>query len=246
MMMPGVQNPHWLAPVAQKASAQARRSSSASPPTVTTERPAIRRAGVTQATRGAPSTSTVQQAHWAWGLQPALGERTPSRSRSTSRREAPSSTTSTGLPSRVKVSARSAERLPAPAGAGGVGVVDREPGALEAVLEVEAGSPQVGGAGRVDHHLDAAGVGRQVVGGDVAVEEHLVAEARAAAWAHRHSQGQLLVALRYQQLLDLGRGAVGEGDDLLGLGGLGLLDTHGLSTLLERQLDLARVAVYQR
>src|SRR5439155_9397814 len=243
MMIPGVQKPHWLAPVAQKASAQARRSSSGRPPTVTTERPAILRAGVTQATRGAPSTSTVQQPHWPWGLQPSLGERTPSRSRSTSSRDAPSSSTSTGQPSRVKVSARSAERLPATARAGGVGVVDREPGALEAVLVVEAGSPQMGGAGRVDHHADTAGVGAQVVGRDVGVEEHLVAEARAATGAHGHAQAQLLVALRLHQLLDLGSGAVGEGDDLVGLGSLSLLDTHDLSTLLERQLDLTRVAV---
>ena len=62
-MMPGVQNPHWLAPVAQNASAQALRSDASSPSSVVTERPAIRRTGVTQATRGAPSTSTVQQPH---------------------------------------------------------------------------------------------------------------------------------------------------------------------------------------
>ncbi len=60
-MIPGVQNPHWLAPLAQNASAQ--RSPSASPSIVVTDRPAIRRTGVTHATRGAPSTSTVQQPH---------------------------------------------------------------------------------------------------------------------------------------------------------------------------------------
>ena len=62
-MMPGVQKPHWLAPLPQKASAQAVRTSSGRPSSVMTERPAIRRSGVTQATRGAPSTSTVQQPH---------------------------------------------------------------------------------------------------------------------------------------------------------------------------------------
>ena len=93
-MMPGVQKPHWLAPVAQKASAQrvgrrpARRR-------VVIARPATRRAGVTQATRGAPSTSTVQHPHWPCGLQPSFAERTPSRSRSTSSSEPPSSATST-------------------------------------------------------------------------------------------------------------------------------------------------------
>ena len=40
-----------------------------------TERPATRRAGVTQATRGAPSTSTVQHPHWPCGLQPSLADR---------------------------------------------------------------------------------------------------------------------------------------------------------------------------
>jgi len=63
-MIPGVQKPHWLAPVAQKALAHARRWSSGRPSTVVTVRPATRRAGVTQATRGAPSTNTVQQPHW--------------------------------------------------------------------------------------------------------------------------------------------------------------------------------------
>ena len=74
---PGVQNPHWLAPVAQNASDQARCSSSSRPSTVVTARPAMRRAGVTQATRGAPSTSTVQHPHWPWGLHPSLTLRAP-------------------------------------------------------------------------------------------------------------------------------------------------------------------------
>ena len=47
--MPGVQNPHWLAPAAVNAAAQ--RSASSRPSTVVTSRPATRRAGVTQATR---------------------------------------------------------------------------------------------------------------------------------------------------------------------------------------------------
>ena len=75
--MPGVQKPHWLAPVAANAAAQRSRSSSSRPSTVVTTRPATRRAGVTQATLGAPSTSTVQQPHWPWGLHPSFGLRTP-------------------------------------------------------------------------------------------------------------------------------------------------------------------------
>ena len=89
--IPGVQNPHWLAPVAQNALAQRPRSAASRPSMVVTARPATRRAGVTHATRGCPSTRTVQQPHWPCGLQPSLGEWSPSRSRSTSSSEAPSS-----------------------------------------------------------------------------------------------------------------------------------------------------------
>ncbi len=80
-MMPGVQKPHWLAPVAQNAAAH--RSAASRPSTVVMRRPATRRAGVTHATRGWPSTSTVQHPHWPWGLQPSFTERTPRRSRRT-------------------------------------------------------------------------------------------------------------------------------------------------------------------
>ena len=96
--MPGVQKPHWLAPVASNASVQRRRSSSASPSTVVTARPATRRAAVTQETRGRPSTQTVQHPHWPCGLQPSLTERQPSCSRSASRRDEPSSGTETSVP----------------------------------------------------------------------------------------------------------------------------------------------------
>jgi len=61
--IPGVQKPHWLAPVAVKAAAQRAATAGASPSVVVTRRPATRRTGVTQATRGAPSTQTVQQPH---------------------------------------------------------------------------------------------------------------------------------------------------------------------------------------
>jgi len=70
--MPGVQNPHWLAPVPTNAAAHRRASSSSSPSAVWTRRPATRRSGVTQDTRAAPSISTVQQPHCPWGLQPSL------------------------------------------------------------------------------------------------------------------------------------------------------------------------------
>ena len=61
--MPGVQNPHWLAPVAQNASPHEARVAASSPSSVVIDRPRTRRTGVTHATRGCPSTSTVQQPH---------------------------------------------------------------------------------------------------------------------------------------------------------------------------------------
>ena len=88
--MPGVQKPHWLAPCGTNAAAQRSRSSPGAPSSVVTRRPATRRTGVTQATRGAPSTHTVQHPHCPCGLQPSLTERQPSSSRSASRSEIPS------------------------------------------------------------------------------------------------------------------------------------------------------------
>ena len=63
MMIPGVQNPHWLAPVAVNASTHRARVASSRPSSVVTSRPASRATGVTHATRGAPSTHTVQHPH---------------------------------------------------------------------------------------------------------------------------------------------------------------------------------------
>ena len=97
-MMPGRAEPALAGPGrGERASPSARRPSR--PSTVVTCRPATRRAGVTQATRAWPSTRTVQQPHWPCGLQPSLAERTPSRSRSASSNEHPSSGTSTARPS---------------------------------------------------------------------------------------------------------------------------------------------------
>ena len=93
-----------------------------------------------------------------------------------------------------------AERLAAAAGAGGVRVVDREPGALQAVLVVERGARQQLRARRVDDDLHAAELGQLVVAGDVGVEEHLVREARAATGAHGDAQRQLGLALGVEQL----------------------------------------------
>ncbi len=62
-MIPGVQKPHWLAPALTNASAQRSRNAGARPSVVVTARPATRRTGVTQDTRGEPSIHTVQQPH---------------------------------------------------------------------------------------------------------------------------------------------------------------------------------------
>ena len=124
MTIPGVQKPHWLAPVAEKASTQLCRQAGSRPSSVVTERPATRLIGVTQATLGAPSIHTVQHPHWPWGLQPSFAVRRPSRSRSTSRREDPSSGTSTRRPSTTRPSERSGE----PARSGVDGVTNGDPG----------------------------------------------------------------------------------------------------------------------
>ena len=108
--MPGVQNPHWLAPAATKASTQRSLTSGGSPSTVVTARPATRRTAVTQATRAAPSTQTVQQPHWPCGLQPSFTERQRNCSRNASRREVPGSpATATGFPLREKETAEAVE-----------------------------------------------------------------------------------------------------------------------------------------
>src|SRR3954465_6847710 len=89
----------------------------------------------------------------------------------------------------------SAEALAAAAGAAGVGVLDGEPGALEPVLEVEDGALEQLGAGRGDAPPPAAPFLGDVVGGEVAVEEHLVAEAGASAGSDRDPQGESVVSL---------------------------------------------------
>ena len=61
--MPGVQNPHWEPPVLVNDATRRAETSGSRPSTVVTFRPAIRSTGVTHATRGSPSTRTVQQPH---------------------------------------------------------------------------------------------------------------------------------------------------------------------------------------
>jgi len=103
MMMPGVQKPHCDPPVLTNAAAARSRTSASRPSTVVTDRPATRDSGVTQATRGSPSTSTVQHPHWPCGAQPSFTESRPSRSRRTSSNDSsPGAVTSTSLPLQMK------------------------------------------------------------------------------------------------------------------------------------------------
>src|SRR5690606_24878818 len=109
-------------------------------------------------------------------------------------------------PGRLSASS-SAEALAAPARALGVGVVDGEPRALEAVLVVEGRALEEHGARRVDDDLHAVVLGRLVLARHVGVEEHLVAEPGATARAHGHTQREVLGPLLLH-----------EGADLLGCG----------------------------
>src|SRR6202034_4340775 len=164
----------------------------------------MRRTGVTQATRGAPSTHTVQQPHWPCGLQPSLTERQRRSSRSASNRVTPSPTV-TVSPLRTKDTAAgvdtgaaepsggagvlpvplrerggrsgrgSAEGGAAAAGAGRVRVDDVEAGALQAVAVLEGRPGQQLRTRRVHDDPDGAELAHNVIGHDLGVEEHLVA-----------------------------------------------------------------------
>src|SRR4029077_2966746 len=109
----------------------------------------------------------------------------------------------------------SGEGLAAAAGALRVGVVDREPRVLQAVLVVERGPREVLGTGGVDDHAYALAVDLlDVVGGLLAVEENLVGEARTAARTHGDAKAELRLVLGLEELLDLGRSGFGENDHL--------------------------------
>ena len=126
MTMPGEQKPHWLAPVATNASAQAERDSSGSPSRVVTARPATRSPSRAQETTGRPSTSTVHAPQVPSGAQPSFIERSPKPSRSTSRRLVPGSTSiETGRPFRMKSIVRPQSCRRGPTGPSDDPAVDR-------------------------------------------------------------------------------------------------------------------------
>ena len=99
MMIPGVQKPHWLAPVAVKASdpSRTRRGIEAFERRHVASREPPRLASRTRP-RGAPSTSTVQHPHCPWGLHPSFADVMPSWSRKRSSSDPASSRTVTGAP----------------------------------------------------------------------------------------------------------------------------------------------------
>src|SRR4026209_3013658 len=80
--MPGVQKPHWSAPLAANAEAYRSRSTGSRPSTVVIDVPSTLSIEIWHATRALPSISTVQQPHWPLGEQPSFGDVTPSSSRS--------------------------------------------------------------------------------------------------------------------------------------------------------------------
>src|SRR5215213_1140810 len=98
------------------------------------------------------------------------------------------------------------ERVAAGAGAGGVGVVDREALLLDRVDEVDDGAVEVGHAHPVDHDLDAVEVGHGVAIEVPLVEEQLVAEAGAATRLHRDAQLQVVSALLVEEAPHLAGG----------------------------------------
>ncbi len=109
----------------------------------------------------------------------------------------------------------SGEAGAAAAGARSVGVRDGEPGLVEPVLVVERGAFEQLRRGRVDDDLDGSVVavgGLVVVGGDVAVEEHLVGEAAAATRSNGDAQCEIFGTLVGEQLTDLDGGGIGERD----------------------------------
>ena len=116
-----------------------------------------------------------------------------------------------------------------------------EPRALEAVLEVERRPAEERRAGGVDDDLDPTEVGDRIVGGDVAVEEHLVAVARAAARPHCDAERQRRVAFGLEELPHLRRGGVGEVEDRPAVGDAE--HARHATRLPEAQLNLTGVAV---
>src|SRR3954469_20155740 len=122
------------------------------------------------------------------------------------------------------------ERVAAGARAGGVGVVDREALLLDGVDEVDDRAAEITRAHPVAPPLDAAEGGEVVTVERALVEEQLVTQARAAARLNGDAQLKIVAPLLVEEVLDLGRGSLGENDAGRGLAGrlglAGVLDAH--------------------
>src|SRR5690242_9952769 len=105
-----------------------------------------------------------------------------------------------------------AEGVAAGAGAGGVGVVDREALLLDGVDEVDRGTVQVRGAHPVRDDLHAVEVLDDIAVEGALVEEELVAQAGAAAGLDGDAERQVIAAFLLQQGPDLLGGGVGQED----------------------------------
>ena len=105
-----------------------------------------------------------------------------------------------------------AEARSAAAGALGVWVVDFEPGLLDRLGVVEGRADEHASGRLVTYESNVAVFGDVVVIGDFGVEEHLVAEPRASAWAYGDAQCESLFVLSVDELSDLGCCVIGQGD----------------------------------
>src|SRR5690554_2884536 len=112
----------------------------------------------------------------------------------------------------------------AAAGGGGVGVLDQEAGAGQALLEVHRGADQVLVGERVHHQGHLAERDDGIVLGDLLGEIEAVLEARAAAAGHVDAQLEVAVALLLNQRLEPLACAVGEQQ---GGGNKGFGTAHG-------------------
>src|SRR5690606_2320326 len=97
--------------------------------------------------------------------------------------------------------------LPTATGGGGIGILDHEFGALQALFVVHLRADEIGIAEGIDHGTDAVGFHNGVVLRRHFLEGEAVLEARAAAPGNEDAQLQIRIALFLDQGLHLGDGA---------------------------------------
>src|SRR5207249_9477605 len=104
------------------------------------------------------------------------------------------------------------ERMPAPAGRNGVGVADREAFAKRRFRIVDLCPAQVLEAAGVHEHLHAAALEDLVVGAALGIESHTVREPFAPTGLNEQPQVQARLLLGLEQLLQLRRRLIGDGN----------------------------------